>query len=213
LSIFILSIHTTNYQPLQEIKLDYSTSKEDSGAFGEVDIPEEQRLKERQIITEEVLGWSCRPKNKEKRVNRRKVLGLYTKPTRRPIYSLQILCLIAISRNKHPKEQIYTLHFTIKDPERIIQIQDPYPRPIGFNLQPFTELQLERYIKPRYQDWVKAGGYRIYLERKGWLEDPFYIDLWKVIEEKENRLLVIDTSLIQNVCQQETNQEPGTNAS
>ena len=96
---------------------------------------------------------------------------------------------------------------------RIIHIQDPYPRPIGFNLQPFTELQLERYIKPRYQDWVKAEGYRLYLERKGWLEDPFYIDLWKVIEEKENRLLVTDTSVIKNVCQQETNQEPGTNAS
>jgi len=106
-----------------------------------------------------------------------------------------------------------TLDLTIKDPERIIQIQDPYPRPIGFNLQPYTEPQLERYIKPRYQDWVEAGGYRQYLEREGWLEDPFYIDLWKVIEEKENRLLVTDTSIIQNVCQQETNQEPETNAS
>jgi hypothetical protein len=44
LSIFILSIHI--YQPLQEIKLDYLISQEDSGAFGEVDTPEEQRLKE-----------------------------------------------------------------------------------------------------------------------------------------------------------------------
>ena len=207
------SIHTTIYQPLQAIKLDYSTRQEDSGAFGEVDIPEEQRLKERQVDTQEVLGWSYRPIDKERRVNRRKVLNLYSTATRRPVYSLQILCLIAISRNNHPEEQIYTLNLTIKDPERIIQIQDPYPRPIGFNLQPFTELQLERYIKPRYQDWVKAGGYRLYLERKGWLEDPFYIDLWKVIEEKENRLLVTDTSVIKNVCQQETNQEPGTNAS
>jgi hypothetical protein len=213
LSNFVYSIHTTIYQPLQVRKLEYSTSQEDSGAFGEVDIPEEQRLKERQVDTQEVLGWSYRPKDKERRVNRRKVLELYSTATRRPLYSLQILCLIAISRNNHPQEQIYTLNFTIKDPERIIQIQDPYPRPIGFNLQPVTELQLERYIKPRYQDWVKAGGYRLYLERKGWLEDPFYIDLWKVIEEKENRLLVTDTSVIKNVCQQETNQEPGTNAS
>ena len=178
-----------------------------------MDIPEEQRLKEREVDTQEVLGWSYRPIDKERRVNRRKVLELYSTATRRPLYTLQILCLIAISRNNHPEEQIYTLNFAIKDQERIIQIQDTYPRPIGYNLQPFTELQLERYIKPRYQDWVKAGGYRLYLERKGWLENPFYIDLWKVIEEKENRLLVTDTSVIKNVCQQETNQEPGTNAS
>ena len=210
MSNFVLFIHTTIYQPLQVIKLDYSTRQEDSGAFGEVDIPEEQRLKERQVETQ--VGWSYRPKDKVRGQNTRKVLELYTKPTRRPVYSLQILCLIAISRNNHPEEQIHTLNLSIKDPVRIIQIQDPYPRPIGFNLQPFTELQLERYIKPRYQDWVKAGGYRLYLERKGWLEDPFYIDLWKVIEEKENRLLVTDTSVIKNVCQQETNQEPGTNA-
>ncbi len=141
-----------------------------------------------------------------------RVMNWYTKPTRRPIYSLQIFCLIAISRNNHPEEQIYTLNYYQGSGEDITD-QDPYPRPIGYNLQPFTELQLERYIKPRYQDWVKAGGYRLYLERKGWLEDPFYIDLWKVIEEKENRLLVTDTRVIKNVCQQETNQEPGTNAS
>jgi hypothetical protein len=215
LLIFIFQSTSTNHQPLQEIKniLDYSSSQEDSGAFGEVDIPKEQKLKERQENAEEVLGWSYRPKDKERKINRRKVLELYTKLTRRPIYSLQILCLIAISRNNHPEEQIYTLDYTFKDPERIIKIQDPYPRPIGFNLHPYTELQLEKYIKPRYQAWVKAGGYRLYLERKGWLEDPFYIDLWKVIEGKENRLLVTDTSVIQNVCQQETNQEPGTNAS
>jgi hypothetical protein len=47
----LYSIHTAIYQPLQVIKLDYSTSQEDSGAFGEVDIPEEQRLKERQVDT------------------------------------------------------------------------------------------------------------------------------------------------------------------
>ncbi len=127
-----------------------------------MDIPEEQSLKERQVDTQEVLAWSYRPKDKVRRLTRRKVLELYTKPSRRPIYSLQILCLIAISRNNHPEEQIYTLNFTIKDPERIIQIQDPYPRPIGYNLQPLTELQLERYIKARYQDFLKAGGYRLY---------------------------------------------------
>jgi hypothetical protein len=119
------SIHTTISQPLQVTKLEYSTSQENSGAFGEVDIPQEQRLKERQVDTQEVLGWSCRPIDKERMVNRRKVLELYFTATRRPVYNLQILCLIAISRNNHPEEQIYTLNFTTKDPEWIIQIQDP----------------------------------------------------------------------------------------
>jgi hypothetical protein len=61
-----------------------------------VDIPEEEKLKERQDNTEEVLGWSYRPKDIEGKLNRRKVLEFYTKPSRRPIYSLQILCLIVI---------------------------------------------------------------------------------------------------------------------
>lgn len=193
--------------------MDYSNNQEYSGAFGEVDIPEEERLKEKQVNCKKVLGWSYRTKDIEGNINRRKVLDLYSKPSRRPIYSLQVLCLIVISRTNHPQEEINSLDFTFKDPERIIQISDPYPRPIGFNLQPYTILQLERYIKPRYLDWVKAGGYRLYKERKGWLEDPFYIDLWKVVEEKENRLLETDTRIIKDVCQQETNQEPGTHAS
>jgi hypothetical protein len=134
-------------------------------------------------------------------------------PPRRPLYSLQILCLIAISMNNHPKEEIYTLGYTFKDPERIINISDPYPRHIGLNLQPYTELQLARYIKLRYLDWVKAGSYRLYPERNGGLADPFNIDLWKVIEEKESRLLESDTETLQNACQQETNQEPGTKSS
>ncbi len=165
------------------------------------------------MIRGKVLEWSYWPKDKEGKVNRRKVLELYTKPSRRPLYSLQVLCLIAISRNKHPKGEIYILDYTFKDPERMINISDPYPRPIGLNLQPYTELLLARYIKQRNLDWVKSGGYHLYQERKGWLADPFYIDLWKVIELKESRLLESDTETLQNVCQQETNQEPGTNAS
>jgi hypothetical protein len=72
LSNFVLFIHTTIYQLLQVIKLDYSTRQEDSRAFGKVDIPEEQSLKERQVNTQEVLGWSYRPIDKERRVIRRK---------------------------------------------------------------------------------------------------------------------------------------------
>ncbi len=85
------------------------------------------------------------------------------------------------------------------------------------NLQPYTEIQLARYIEPRYLDWVKAGGFFLYQQRKGWLAavgigEPFYIDIWKVIEDKESRLLQTDTSINQDVNQQETNQKPGSNA-
>jgi hypothetical protein len=72
-----------------------------------------------------VLEWSYRPKDIEGKVNQRKVLDLYTKPSRRPLYSLQVLCLITISRNNHTKGEIYTLDYTFKDPERIINISDP----------------------------------------------------------------------------------------
>jgi hypothetical protein len=184
--------------------VDYSPSREYSGAFEDVDIPEEEKLK-------------------ENRQNSGKVLEEYTRPSRRPLYSLQVLCLITISRNNHPKEQIYTLFYNFRQPESEeyywkINISDPYPRPIGLNLQLYTELQLVRYIKPRFLDWVKAGGYKLYQQRKGWVTaqgigEPFYIDLWKVIEEKESKLLESDTPTIQNVCQQETNQEPGTHSS
>jgi len=73
LSNFVfISNHSTIYQPLQVRKLDYSSNQEDSGAFGEVEIPEEQRIKDRQVETQ--VGWSYRPKDKDRRLNRRKVL-------------------------------------------------------------------------------------------------------------------------------------------
>jgi hypothetical protein len=85
---------------------------------------------------------------------------------------LQILCFIAISKNNHPREESYTLQYNFKDPESEdfywqINISDPYSRPIDLNLQPYTEVQLARYIKPRYLDWVKAGGFFLYQQRKG----------------------------------------------
>lgn len=185
-----------------------------------MDIPEEEKLREAQLTRGNTWKWSYITKTPETKANRRKVLELYTKPQRRPLYSLQVLCLIAISRNNHPKEEIYTLQFNFRDPECEdfywqINISDPYPRPIDLNLQPYTEVQLARYIKPRYLDWVKAGGFFLYQQRKGWLAvetlgEPFYIDLWKVIEDKQNRLLESDTSIVQDVCQQETNQESGS---
>jgi hypothetical protein len=97
--------------------VDYSPKQEYSGAFEEVEIPEEQKLK-------------------ENRQNRGKVLEIYIRPSRRPLYSLQVQCLVAISRYNHPKEQIYTLFYNFKQPESEeyywnINISDPYPRPIG----------------------------------------------------------------------------------
>jgi hypothetical protein len=65
--------------------VDYSPRQEYSGAFEEVDIPEEQKLK-------------------ENRQNRGKVLEIYIRPSRRPLYSLQVQCLVDILRNNHPKE-------------------------------------------------------------------------------------------------------------
>lgn len=187
-----------------------------------MDIPEEEKLKEAQITRGN--KWSYITKTPEIKANRGKVLELYTEPRRRPLYSLQVLCLIAISKNNHPEEEIYTLKYYFKDPESEdfywqINISDPYPRPIDLNLQPYTEVQLARYIKPRYLDWVKAGGLFLYQQRRGWLASdtlgqPFYIDLWKVIEERQSKLLqsAEDPTVEKNVCQQKANQEPGSKA-
>jgi hypothetical protein len=186
-----------------------------------VDIPEEEKLKKPQITRG--IKWSYIANTPEIKANRWKILDLYTEPRRRPLYSLQVLCLIEISKNNHPEEEIYTLQYNFKDPKSEdiywqINISDPYLRPIALNLQPYTQVQLARYIKPRYLDWVKAGGFYLYQQIKGWLASdtygqPFYIDLWKVIEEKESKLLQSeDTSLEKNVCQQKANQEPGSKA-
>lgn len=212
---------TFNQLPYINYKVDYSSSQENSGAFEEVDIREEERLEENLLSEGKTQKWSYI--SKESAAKRRKVLELYTKPPRRQLYSLQVLCLIAISRNNHPEEEIYTIFYNFKHPGSEeyywkVNISDPYPRPINLNLQPYTDLQIARYIKPRFIDWVKAGGYNLYIQRKGWVTakgagEPFYIDLWKVIEEKESRLLESDTTLTQDVYQQKTNQEPGTNTS
>jgi hypothetical protein len=85
-----------------------------------------------------------------------------------------VLCLIAISRNNHPEEEIYTIFYNFKHPDSAdyywkVNISDPYPRPINLNLQPYTDLQIARYINQRFIDWVKAGGYNLYIQRKGWI--------------------------------------------
>jgi hypothetical protein len=132
-----------------------------------VDVSEAEKLRKKQVISGKLLGWNYRPNDIESKVNQRKVLDSCTKPSKRPLVSLQVLRLKAISRNNHPKEEIYTLDYTFRDPEIKINTSDPYPRPIGFDPQPYTELQLERFIKSRYIDWVKAGGYRLYQEKRG----------------------------------------------
>jgi hypothetical protein len=102
-------------------------------------------------------------------------------------------------------------------------------RPIGFNLRPYSWLEIARYIKPRLQNWIKAGGYHSYQSQreKNWTGTeaaayPFYIDLWEVIDKEKVRILdwrfvkkEEETPLdwyfkpIKDVCQQETNKKSG----
>jgi hypothetical protein len=90
-------------------------------------------------------------------------------------------------------------------------------------------LEIARFIKPRLQNWIKAGGYQAYQSQRlrGWTGSeevayPFYIDLWEVIDKEEVRILdwrfvkeVKETPLdwyfqpIKDVSQQETNKKSG----
>jgi hypothetical protein len=88
----------------------------------------------------------------------------------------------------------------------------------------FSCVELARYIKPRLQNWIKAGGFHLYIKEKGLKgseeqAEPFYIDLWEIIDKKEVRILdwrfvkkevtpldwYIET--LKNVSQQQTNKK------
>lgn len=124
---------------------------------------------------------------------------LYCKPSRRPLYSLQVECLIVISRALHSYKGGTSLTYNFEDTEDkgsywTFFLPSTVPRPIGFNLRPYTWLELARYIKPRLQNWIKAGGFHLYNKEDKWRgaearADPFYIDLWDVIDKKEIRIL------------------------
>jgi hypothetical protein len=166
------------------IEISY-TPRQNCGAFEDSEVPEEEALKE----------------NKE---NSQEVLNLYKKPEKRPLYSLQVECLRVISENLYPDSE--DSPFLEETGEIIINqegrtqvwtctlLRNQFPIPIGFNLQPYNHLEIEQYIANRYKEWIKAGGLALYNQRYGWFASrsrgpSFYIDLWKVIDNKEIRTL------------------------
>jgi hypothetical protein len=163
--------------------------------------------------------------------SKRRVRNKYIKPSKRPLYSLQVECLIVISRALHLYKggTSLTYHFKEKGSYWSFTLPSTAHRPIGFNLRPYSWLEIARYIKPRPQNWIKAGGYHSYQSQreKGWtgteeVAYPFYIDLWEVINKEEVRIRdwrfvkkEKETPLdwcfkpIKDVCQQETNKKSG----
>ncbi len=162
----------------------------------------------------------------------RRARNLYIKPSRRPLYSLQVECLIIISRALHLYKGGTSLTYNFEDTEDngahwSFTLPSSAPRPIGFNLRPHSWLEIVRYIKPRLQNWIKAGGYHLYHKEKGWIGTeevayPFYIDLWEIIDKEEVRILdwrfvkkeeetPLDwySATFKDVSQQETDQKSG----
>jgi hypothetical protein len=187
--------------------------------------PETRAFKDLELPVEEKAG--------EDLASIRKARNLYIKPSRRPLFSLQVECLIVISRALHLYKGGTSLTYNFQDAEErdtywTFTISSSVPRPIGFNLRQYSWLELARYISPRLQNWIKAGGYHLYQNQKekGWtgteaVAYPFYIDLWEVIDREEIRIL--DWRFIQkevnqqdyyfkpikDVSQQETNKKSG----
>jgi hypothetical protein len=129
----------------------------------------------------------------------RRARNIYIKPSRRPLYSLQVECLIIISRALDLYKGGTSLTYNFQDIEDkstywSFTIPSSVAQPIGFNLRQYTWLELARYIKPRLQNWIKAGGFHLYIKEKGLKRseeqaEPFYIDLWEIIDEKEVKIL------------------------
>jgi hypothetical protein len=153
--------------------------------------PESRAFKELELPEGELVG--------EDLESITKVRNLYIKPSRRPLYSLQVECLIVISRALHLYRRPTSLTYNFQDSEDkrtywSFTLPTTAPRPIGFNLRQYTWLEIARYLKPRLQNWIKAGGFHLYQRNKGNREteaqaEPFYIDLWDLIDKKEVRLL------------------------
>jgi hypothetical protein len=155
--------------------------------------PETRAFKDLELPVEEKAG--------EDLANIRKARNLYIKPSRRPLYSLQVECLIVISRALHLYKGGTSPTYNLQDAEErdtywTFSISSSVPRPIGFNLRQYSWLEMARYISPRLQNWIKAGGYHLYQNQKEkvWtgteaVAYPFYIDLWKVIDREEIRIL------------------------
>ena len=144
------------------------------------------------------------------------------------MYSLQVECLIVISRALHLYKERNSLTYNFQDTEDkwsywSFTIPSSVPKPVGFNLKQYTSLELARYIKPRLQVWIKAGGFHPNNkeDRTEVRAEPFYIDLWEIIDKEEVRILdwrfvkkerkpldwYIET--FKNVSQQKTNKKSG----
>ncbi len=186
--------------------------------------PSETRVfKDLELPEEEIAG--------EDIASIRRARNRYIKPSRRPLYSLQVEGLIVISRALHLYKGGTSITYNIQDTEDksahwTFTIPSSVPRPIGFNLRRYTWLELARYIKPRLHNWIKTGGYHLYNKEEGWRgteakADPFYIDLWEIIERQEIRTLdwrfvkkkviTLDwySATFKDVSQQETNKKSG----
>jgi hypothetical protein len=88
--------------------------------------------------------------------SKRRVRIKYTKPSKRPLYSLQVECLIIISKALHLYKGGTSLTYNFEDTEDkgsywSFTLPSTSHRPIGFNLRPYSWLEIARYIKPRLQ--------------------------------------------------------------
>ncbi len=155
--------------------------------------PETRALQNLETSEEEKAG--------EDIASKRRARNLYIKPSKRPLYRLQVECLIVISRALHLYKGGTSLIYHFEDTEDkgsywSFTLLSTAHRSIGFNLKPYSWLEIVRYIKPRLQTWIKAGGYHLYQcqKEKGWtgteaVAYPLYIDLWEVISKEEVRIL------------------------
>ncbi len=229
LSLFFSNIQQVNHQipdtsttstrkvgPIHYLLLkNFIPSPPETRAFKDLELPEEEKAGE---DFESI----------------RRARNLYSRPSRRPLYSLQVECLIIISRALHLYKGGTSLTYNFKDTKDkdthwSFTLPSTTPRPIGFNLRPYSWLEIARYIKPRLQNWIKAGGYHLYQKQRdrGWtgtevVAYPFYIDYWEVIDKEEVRILdwrfvkkeketPLDwySATFKDVSQQETNKKSG----
>lgn len=109
-------------------KQNYIKTPTNSVVFGDSDVPEEEFVKEEDNI--------------EKKSKARQ---LYTKPTIRPLYSIQVECLIVISKVAHLSKQPISLIYTFNDQIRKRTyykyiLSKSIPLPLGFKLRWYTNL-------------------------------------------------------------------------
>jgi hypothetical protein len=101
--------------------------------------PETRALQNTEIPEEEKAG--------EDIASKRRVRNKYIKPSKRPLYSLQVECLIIISRALHLYKGGTSLTYHFEDSEDkgsywSFTLPSTAHRPIGFNLRPYSWLEI-----------------------------------------------------------------------